>query len=70
MAVARREEYGSTVTGEEKPLNAAMESIKQMHELNRDDPRAKQILERLLVVWRERNPSAKPDAKPGDGGKK
>jgi hypothetical protein len=30
-----------------------------MHDLNKEDPRAKQILERLLGVWHERNPNAK-----------
>ena len=30
-----------------------------MHELNRDDPRARAILERMLQVWHQRNPNAK-----------
>jgi hypothetical protein len=30
-----------------------------MHELSRDDVRAKQILERMLEVWHQKNPNAK-----------
>jgi len=30
-------------------------AIKAMHELNRDDPRAKEILRGLLVTWHQKN---------------
>jgi tetratricopeptide (TPR) repeat protein len=59
MALGLLEEKMYTETGEEKQFNAAVESIRKMHELNRDDPRAKAILERLLQVWHQKNPNAK-----------
>jgi predicted CXXCH cytochrome family protein len=59
MALALLEEKRYIETGDDKQFNAAVDSIKTMHELNRDDPRAKQILERMLEVWHQKNPNAK-----------
>jgi tetratricopeptide (TPR) repeat protein len=59
MALALLQEKRYIETGDDKQFNAAVESIKTMHELNRDDPRAKQILQRMLEVWHEKNPNAK-----------
>jgi tetratricopeptide (TPR) repeat protein len=59
MALALLEEKRYIETGDDKQFNAAVESIKTMHELNRNDPRAKQILERMLEVWHQKNPNAK-----------
>jgi tetratricopeptide (TPR) repeat protein len=59
MALALLEEKRYTHTNETKYFNAAAETLKTMHDLNKEDPRAKQILERLLGVWHERNPNAK-----------
>jgi hypothetical protein len=51
-------------TGDEKYFNAAVLSLKRMHELDKNDPRAKQIFERLLGTWRQKNPNAKPPGVP------
>ena len=61
--MAHRAAAGEAVhqTGDEKQFNAAVESIKKLHELSRNDVRAKQILERLLAVWHKKNPNAKPN---------
>jgi tetratricopeptide (TPR) repeat protein len=59
MALGLLEEKRYTETGDDKQFNSAVESIKKMHEMNRSDPRAKAILERLLDVWHTRNPNAK-----------
>jgi len=48
-------------TSDNKHFNDAIATIKAMHELNRDDPRAKEILRGLLVTWHQKNPNAKPD---------
>jgi uncharacterized protein HemY len=64
MALALLEEKRYVQTGDTKYFNAAAESLKTMHDLNKEDVRAQQIFERLLGVWRERNPNAK-----GAGGK-
>jgi tetratricopeptide (TPR) repeat protein len=58
MALALLEEKRYLETGDEKQFNAAVQSIKTMHELNKNDLRAKQILERLLATWHEKNPNA------------
>ena len=47
-------------------LDNAIATIKTMHEMNRGDARAKNILQELLMLWHQKNPDAKPD----DGGKK
>jgi hypothetical protein len=49
-------------TSEDKHFNDAIATVKAMHELNRDDPRAKEILRGLLATWHQKNPNAKPDA--------
>jgi tetratricopeptide (TPR) repeat protein len=64
MALALLEEKRYVQTGDTKYFNAAAESLKKMHDLNKGDVRAQQIFERLLAVWHERNPNAK-----GNGGK-
>ena len=50
---------GTMETGDDKQFNAAVQSLKTMHEMNPRIMRAKQILERLLAAWREKNPDAK-----------
>jgi predicted CXXCH cytochrome family protein len=40
-------------------FNAAMLSVKKMRELNRQDPRAKELFQSLLAKWHARNPDAK-----------
>ncbi len=70
MALALLQEKRYMETGDEKQFNATVESIKTMHELSRNDPRAKQILERLLATWHKRNPDANPGAKPNESEKK
>ncbi len=59
LALLQEKQYGET--GDEKHFNAAVQSLKTMHEMNKVDLRAKQILERLLAAWHEKNPNAKPD---------
>ena len=68
LALLQEKRYGQT--GDTKYLNAAAESLQRLHEMNKDDVRAKQIAERLRDEWRKRNPNAKPDAKQDGGGKK
>jgi len=59
MALALLQERRFELSGEEAQLNAAVASLKKLHELQPADPRAKQILERLLETQR---------AKYGDAG--
>lgn len=61
MALALLQEKRYLETADDKQFNAAVETIKKMHDQNRNDIRAKQILERLSAIWRERNPQAKPE---------
>jgi hypothetical protein len=70
MMLALMQEKQYEKTSENKHFNDAIATIKAMHELNRDDARAKDILKRLVVTWHQKNPNANPDAKPNDGGKK
>ena len=48
MALALLQEKRYSETGDENQFEAAAQSLKVMHDMNRDDPRAKQILIRLL----------------------
>jgi hypothetical protein len=47
MVLALLHERRYELTGDERQFELALDSLKKLHELNRDDPRAAQILERL-----------------------
>jgi tetratricopeptide (TPR) repeat protein len=66
MMLALVEEKRYEKTGENKNFNDAVDTLKRMHELNKNDVRAKQILERLLSLWRQKNPNEKGVAQPPD----
>jgi tetratricopeptide (TPR) repeat protein len=53
LALLRVKQYDET--GDEKQFEAAAQSLKMMHDMNRDDPRAKQILIRLLETHKEKD---------------
>jgi tetratricopeptide (TPR) repeat protein len=55
MALALLQEKQYDETGDEKQFEAAAQSLKVMHDMNRDDPRAKQILIRLLNTRNEKD---------------
>jgi tetratricopeptide (TPR) repeat protein len=59
LALMQQKRYEKT--SDNKHFNDAIATVKAMHELNRDDPRAKEILTGLLVTWHQKNPDAKPD---------
>jgi tetratricopeptide (TPR) repeat protein len=59
MALALLQERRYELSGDEKYFNDAVLSLKAMLELSRQDPRAKQIFERLLGTWQQKNPGAK-----------
>jgi tetratricopeptide (TPR) repeat protein len=54
MALALLHERRYELTGDEKQLTSAVQSLKKLHELEPDDPRAEQILARLLATQRGR----------------
>jgi predicted CXXCH cytochrome family protein len=62
MALALLHEKRFNETGDEKQFNAAMLSLRSMLELNKQDPRARSIFQRLLGAWKEKHPDAKPPA--------
>lgn len=59
MALALLEEKKYDTTNDPKQFEAAAQTLKQLYDLNKADPRAKQILTRLLATWNERNPPGK-----------
>jgi tetratricopeptide (TPR) repeat protein len=61
LAMMQQKRY--ELTGDETQFNAGMMSIKKMRELNPKDPRAKEVFDSLLAVWRARH----PDSKTSDG---
>src|SRR5205814_1398500 len=63
MALALLQERRYNDSGNEDQLRATMKSLKALHDLNKDDPRAKLILQRLSATWQEKH----PDATPADG---
>jgi len=67
LALMQQKQY--KITGDDKHFNNAIATIKTMHEMNRGDARAKNILQELLMLWHQKNPDARPDAKPNDGRK-
>ena len=60
LALMQQKQYEKT--NDTKQFNDAAATIRAMFELNRDDPRGKQILQGLIATWRQRNPDAKPEA--------
>jgi len=63
MMWALLEEKRYVLTGDEKQFDAAVLSLKKLHEMNPADPRAKQIAERLMETRNTRQPDAKPPGK-------
>ena len=61
MALALLQEKRYDLTGDDAQFNAAVLSLKELHDMNKDDPRAKQIAARL-VGTRQQKEAAK--AKP------
>jgi tetratricopeptide (TPR) repeat protein len=59
LALMQQQQYEKT--SDNKHFDDAIATVKAMHQLNRDDPRAKEILRGLLVTWHQKNPNAKPD---------
>ncbi len=60
MALALLEEKRYEETGDERQFNAAIQSLAALRELNRDDPRAGQILMRLQETRKQREPASGP----------
>jgi hypothetical protein len=54
MTLALLYERRYELDGDEQQLNAAALALKKMHELDPADPRARQILERLLQTRQKR----------------
>jgi tetratricopeptide (TPR) repeat protein len=59
LALMQQKQYEKT--SEDKHFNDAVASVKAMHELNRDDPRAKGIFGDLMKLWYQKNPDAKSE---------
>jgi uncharacterized protein HemY len=62
MMLALMEQKQYEKTSDNNHFNDAMATIKTMLELNKDDPRAKEIFRSLLVTWHQKNPNANPNA--------
>ncbi len=60
MALALLQERRYDISGDEKHFDAAVLSLKELHEMNADDPRAQQILERLMAARSDKMRTGSP----------